>query len=273
MTSKVMTALAYAFIIAMSIITLFPFVYMILASLMTFQEATSIPPTLFPAVPQFENYSVAMSKAPFGRYFFNTVYVAGMSTFLTLVTTVLAGFAFAKLQFKGKKALLGFLVALMMVPYEVVVFSNYQTIAQMKLMNTYTGLIIPSAASVFYIFYLKGFLESIPMSYYNVAKVTGASDLEFITKVMLPLAKPALFTMSILSFIGGWNSFIWPVLITNSTDMRLLGNGLSAFATESGTDVHLQMAASTITIIPILLLYFIFRRQIIRGVVKSGVKG
>ncbi len=270
---QVLSILSYVFIIVMAIITLFPFIYMILASLMTFQEATSIPPTLIPSQWEFQNYSTALQKAPFLRYFFNTVFVATVSTFGTLITTILASFAFVKLKFKGKKVLLTALVALLMVPYEVVVFSNYQTIAQLGLMNTYTALIVPSIASVFYIFYLNSFLEAMPISYYNVAKVTGARDIEFIFKVMVPLAKPALFTMSILGFISGWNSFIWPVLVTNSTEMRLLGNGLSAFATESGTDVHLQMAASTITIVPILILYFVFRKQIIRGVVKSGVKG
>ncbi len=270
---KVYSFLSYAFIIVMSFVTLFPFVYMILASLMTFQEATSIPPTFFPKEFKWDNFSLALKQAPFGRYFFNTVLVSAVSTIGTLVTTVLASFAIVKLQFKYKEALLMGMVALLMVPYEVVVFTNYQTIAQLGLLDTYTALIVPSLASVFYIFYLKEYLTSIPISYYNAAKVNGASDLEFITKVLVPLSKPALFTMGILSFIGGWNSFIWPILVTNTKEMRLLSNGLSAFATESGTNVQLQMAASTITIVPILILYFIFRKQIIRGVVKSGVKG
>ena len=165
------------------------------------------------------------------------------------------------------------MAALLMVPYEVTVFTNYQTIAQLGLLDTYTALIVPSLASIFYIFYLKEYLSSIPISYYKAAKVDGCSDLEFINRILVPLAKPALFTMGILSFISGWNSFLWPILVTNTKEMRLLSNGLSAFATESGTNVQLQMAASTIAIVPILILYLIFRKQIIRGVVKSGVKG
>ena len=160
-----------------------------------------------------------------------------------------------------------------MVPYEVTVFTNYQTIAQLGLLDTYTALIVPSLASVFYIFYLNGYLASIPLSYYKAAKIDGCSDLEFIRRILIPLAKPSLFTMGILSFINGWNSFLWPILVTNSKEMRLLSNGLSSFATESGTNVQLQMAASTIAIVPILILYLIFRKQIIRGVVKSGIKG
>lgn len=270
---KVYSVLSYIFIIIMAFITLFPFVYMILSSLMTYQEATSIPPTLFPKDFQWQNFKIAMQQAPFARYFVNTVLVAGLSTLGTIVTSVLAAFALVKLEFKFKNTLILGMVALLMVPYEVVVFTNYQTIAKLGLLDTYTALIVPSLASVFYIFYLKEYLSSIPISYYKAAKVDGCSDLEFVTKILVPLGKPALFTMGILSFISGWNSFLWPILVTNTKEMRLLSNGLSSFATESGTSVQLQMAASTITIVPILIVYFIFRKQIIRGVVKSGVKG
>lgn len=264
---------AYIFVLFMALITLFPFIYMILASFMTFQEATSIPPTLIPESLQWSNFSEAMKQAPFVRYFFNTILVSGVSTLGTLITSVLAAFALVKLKFKFKNIVLIGMIALLMVPYEVVVFTNYQTIAKLGLLDTYTALIVPSLASVFYIFYLKEFLTSIPLTYYNAAKVDGCGDLEFILKIMVPMAKPALFTMGILVFISGWNSFLWPILVTNSTDMRLLSNGLSAFATESGTSVQLQMAASSIAIVPVLIIYFIFRKQIIRGVVKSGVKG
>lgn len=270
---KTLSLVSYVFIIVMALVTLFPFVYMILSSLMTFQEATSIPPTLFPKEFKWENFRLALEQAPFVRYFFNTILVSGLSTLGTLVTSILAAFALVKLNFKYKEFIILGMIALMMVPYEVVVFTNYQTIAQLGLLDTYRALIIPSLASIFYIFYLREYLSSIPISYYNAAKVNGASDLEFITRILIPISKPALFTVSLLSFIGGWNSFLWPILVTNTKEMRLLSNGLSAFATESGTNVQLQMAASTITIVPILILYFIFRRQIIRGVVKSGVKG
>lgn len=270
---KVNSVLAKTFIVIMAIITLFPFVYMILASLMTFQEATSIPPTLIPEKLQWKNFVLAMEQAPFVRYFFNTIFVAGLSTLGTLITTVLAGFALVKLEFKFKNLLVMGMAALLMVPYEVTVFTNYQTIAQLNLLDTYTALILPSLASIFYIFYIKEYLTSIPISYYKAAKVDGCGDLEFIRRILIPLAKPSLFTMGLLSFISGWNSFLWPILVTNSKEMRLLSNGLSSFATESGTNVHLQMAASAIAIVPILILYLIFRKQIIRGVVKSGVKG
>ncbi len=259
--------------VILAIITLFPFVYMILSSLMSFQEATSIPPTLIPKKLLFSNYIEAMKAAPFARYFLNTIFTSLSTTIGTLITTVLAAFALVKLQFKGKNIVTLFMAALLMVPYEITVFTNYQTIAKLGMLDTYWALIIPHMASIFYIFYLKGYLESMPLSYYKAAKVDGASDLEFIIKILVPISKPALFTMGILSFISGWNSFLWPILVTNSRNMRLISNGLSAFSSESGTAVQLQMAASTITIIPIFVLYFIFRNQIMRGVSRSGLKG
>ncbi|QIK70538.1 carbohydrate ABC transporter permease [Erysipelothrix sp. HDW6C] len=261
------------FILIMAMITLFPFIYMVLASFMTYQEATSMPPTLIPSMPQFINFKSVFEHAPFVRYFANTVFVSLSTTAGILVTSVLAAFALVKLEFKYKNVVLLVMISLLMVPYESIVFTNYQTIAQMGLLNTYWALIIPSLASVFYIYYLVGYFKGIPSSYYKAAKIDGCKDYEFIWKILIPLSKPALVTVGILSFISGWNSFLWPLLVTNDTNMRLLNNGLSAFTTESGSDVHLQMAAATLTIIPVLIIYFIFRKEIIRGVAKNGIKG
>lgn len=267
------TILSYIFIVFMTIVTLFPFIYMIIAGFMTFQESISIPPTLWPAKFQWGNINEVFEAAPFVRYFFNTVFVSGITTLGTVLTTILAGFAFVKLEFKNKGILLLVMISLLMVPYEAIVFTNYRTIARMGLLDTYAALIIPSLASVFYIFYFKNYLSSIPISYYKAAKIDGCTDLEFIWKIMIPLSKPALVTIGILSFISGWNSFLWPLLVTNSTKLRLLNNGLSAFATESGTSMHLQMSAATLTIIPVVIIYFIFKKQIIQGVAKNGIKG
>lgn len=271
--NKVIDIFAKILLVFLAIITIFPFVYMLLASLMSFQEVNSIPPTLIPERLRFENYAEALTKAPFVRYFFNTLFTSITTTIGTLITTVLAAFAFVQLEFKGKNILSLVLASLLMVPYEITVFTNYQTVAKMGLINTYWALIIPHLASVFYIFYLRGFLDGLPKSYYNAAKVDGCSDLEYIFRVLIPMSKPALFTMGILSFITGWNSFLWPILVTNNRNLRLISNGLSAFTTEAGTQVHLQMAASTIAILPILILYLIFRNQIMRGVSRSGLKG
>lgn len=271
--NKALKIISYIFIVIMAIITLFPFVYMISSGLMTFQESTSIPPRLIPKALQFENYIEAFKAAPFLRYFFNTVFVSAINTIATLITTVFAAFVLTFKNFTFKKPLKFFMISLLMVPFEVVVFTNFKTIADLGILNTYKALIIPFLASVFYIFYLESYLTSIPISYYNAAKVDGANDFEFITKIMIPMSKNSLFTMGLLNFITGWNSFLRPILVTNSTDMRLISNGLSAFASEAGTQINLQMAASTITILPIIILYIIFRKQIINGVAGSGIKG
>lgn len=227
---KIFDIVAKIILIILALITLFPFVYMILSSFMTFQEATSMPPTLYPKTLEFANYPEAFAKAPFARYFVNTIFTSLVTTIGTLITTVLAAFAFVKLQFKGKKILSLLLASLLMVPYEITVFTNYQTVAKWHMLDSYWALIVPHLASIFYIFYMRGYMESIPISYYNAAKVDGCSDLEFIWRVLIPISKPALFTMGILSFIAGWNSFLWPILVTNSKDMRLISNGLSAFS-------------------------------------------
>ncbi len=270
---KLVQLLSILFIVLLALVTIFPFIYMILASLMTYQEATSIPPTMFPKIPQFTNFKLVFRYAPFVRYFFNTILVAATTTTGVLITSVLAAFALVKLEFKHKNLVLMLLISLIMIPYESIVFTNYETIAKLGLLDSYVALIVPSLVSVFYIYYLQGYLRSIPSSYYKAAKIDGCRDLEFIWKILIPLSKPALVTIGILSFISGWNSFLWPLLVTNNSNMRLLNNGLTAFTTESGSDVHLQMAAATMTIIPVLIIYFIFRKEIIKGVAKNGIKG
>lgn len=271
--NKLLKVISYIFIIIMAIVTLFPFFYMISSALMTFQEVTAIPPKLIPASPQLENFKEAMKVAPFGRYFLNTVFVTLINTLGTLITTTLAAFAINFLNFKHKNWIENILLSLLMIPFEIIVFTNFRTIAKLSLLDSYWALILPFLASVFYIIYLRQFLRSIPMDYYNAAKVDGASDFEFIRRVMIPLSKSTLFTIGLLNFIAGWNSFLWPILVTNTKNMRMISNGLSAFATEAGSYIHLQMAASTITILPILILYFIFRKQILEGVAYGGLKG
>lgn len=272
MLNKITTLIVYIFITTMALITLFPFLYMILTSWMTFEQIIAQPMKIIPEELHFLNYVEVLQNSSFFRYFFNTFITATVSTLGMLVTTILATFACVKLDFYGKRVLMVSMIALLMIPDEIVVFSNYQTIAQLGLMNTYTGLVLPSFASVFYIFYLNKFLASMPNSYYNTAKMTGVPDIKFITKVLIPLARPGIFTIGLLSFIEEWHSFIWPILITNDPEMRLLSDGLSSFVIQSDRDIHLQMAAATITVLPILILYFIFRREIIKGVVATGLK-
>ncbi|WP_071130705.1 carbohydrate ABC transporter permease [Enterococcus timonensis] len=270
---RVINIICYLFLIIFAIATLFPFIYMVLAGLMTYSEATSIPPTILPAEFQWVNYAQVFAKSPFLQYFINTVFVSAVTTIATLITSTLASFALTSLNFKFKNVVLAVMVSLLMVPYESIIFTNYNTISKLGLLNTYTALIIPFLTSIFYIYYLNTYLRGISSTFYKAAKIDGASDLEYIWKILIPMSKPALTTVGILTFISSWNSFLWPLLVTNDKSMRLLNNGLSAFATESGSDIHLQLAAATLTVIPILIVYLIFRKEIIRGVAKDGIKG
>ena len=270
---KVFNVFSITLLIFLALITVFPFIYMVMTGLMTYAEATSIPPSFIPSSFKFSNYLEVFSRAPFLRYFGNTLFVSLFTTVATVITSLLAAFAVTSLQFKGKNIVMMILVSLLMVPYESIIFTNYQTIAQLGLLNTYLALIIPFLTSIFYIYYLNGYLKGIPSTFYKAAKIDGASDLEYIRRILVPMCKPALVTVGILTFIQSWNSFLWPLLVTNTKEFRLLNNGLSAFTTESGSDVHLQMAAATLTVIPILLIYFVFRKEIIRGVAKNGIKG
>ncbi|MGM0147714.1 carbohydrate ABC transporter permease [Enterococcus sp. AZ162] len=270
---KIVTLLSLLFLTLLGIITVFPFIYMILGGLMTYREATSIPPTVIPDSFQWVNYFAVFEKAPFIQYFINTSFVSLVSTLATIITSLLAAFALATLEFRYKKVVMVGLISLLMIPYESIIFTNYNTIARLGLLNSYTALILPFLTSIFYIYYLTNYLKSISRSFYQAAKIDGASDMEYIKKILVPMSKPALVTVGILTFISSWNSFLWPLLVTNDKRFRLLNNGLSAFTSESGSDVHLQLAAATLTVLPIVLIYFIFRKEIIRGVAKNGIKG
>ncbi|GAB2027117.1 carbohydrate ABC transporter permease [Lactovum odontotermitis] len=273
MKMKISTVVVYIILIMFSIITLFPFIYMILAGLMTHREMASMPPTLIPAHFQFTNYVQVFKQVPFLQYFINTLVVSLATTFATLVTCTLAAFALTSLEFKFKKVIFALLIGLLMVPYESIIFTNYNTILQLGIKNTYAALIIPFLTSIFYIYFLNNYMAAIPDSLYKAAKVDGASDLEYIRRILVPMISPALVTVGILSFIMSWNSFLWPLLVTDTDTMRLLNNGLASFATEAGAQTQLQMAAATLTVVPVLVLYFIFRKQIIRGVARNGIKG
>lgn len=264
---------AYIILTFFAIITVFPFIYMILGGLMSFQETTKIPPTIFPKMPQWSNYAKVFAQAPFARYFLNTFITASVTTIVSLFNSVLGAFAMVNLHFKGKHFIQIGLLSLLMVPGEAIIFTNYDTIARMGFLNTYIGLVLPFLTSIFYMYYLQSYFGSISRTIYKAAKIDGANDWEYIWKILVPMSKGGLFTVGLLSFISGWNSFLWPLLVTNEDSMRLLNNGLTNFASDAGSETQLQLAAATLTVLPILILYFIFRKQIIRGVVRNDLKG
>ena len=254
---------------------IFPFYWMINSSLKSMDEYYLANPTFWPMEVHWENYMNAWQAADFGRYMINTVIVGVTSTILSLLITILAAFAFARINFKGRELLFTILLATMMIPGEMFTITNYVTVSNLEWTNSYTVLIIPFLVSVFYIYLLRQNFKQIPDSLYYAAKVDGTSDLKYLFKVMVPLSMPSIISITILKMMGAWNSYVWPRLVANSDSYKLITNGLrTAFTTESGrVDYPLQMAAVTIVSIPLFLIFIFFRKYIMRGVSRSGTKG
>ncbi len=267
--------LLYAFLIIMAIIVVFPFYWMIISSLKTSAEYRLPVPTLFPEQIMFSNYLEAFTAANLDRLFLNTVLVGVVSTILSLVITVLSAFAFARLEFKGRDAMFGLLLATMMIPGELFTITNYVTVTKFGWLDTYTVLIVPFLVSVFYIYLLRQNFMQIPNELYLAAKVDGTSDLKYLWKVMIPLSLPNLISITILKMMGAWNSYVWPRLVTSSDAHRLITNGLrDAFTDMSGqANIPVQMAAVTVVSIPLFLVFIFLRKYIMKGVSRSGIKG
>lgn len=277
---KVLVQIAlYAFLTIMAIMVLFPFYWMLMSSVKTIEEYNATVPTLWPQQFRWETYRVAFDAKGLnlGKLFVNTVYVGIISTLLSLVVTVLAAYAFARLEFKGKNALFAALLATMMIPGELFTITNYITVVKyLNWDNTFAALIIPFLVSVFYIYLLRQNFLQIPNELYLAAKVDGTSDLKYLLKVMIPLAAPTLISITILKMMGSWNSYIWPNLVNSDKAYWLITVGLrsASFADEfMNPDYPAQMAAVVLVTIPLLLVFLFFRKYIMRGVSRSGIKG
>ncbi len=268
----------YLFLGIMAVIVVFPFYWMIISSLKTLKEYELKNPTFFPQEFHWENYANAFNKANMGRLFLNTLFVGIVSTLLSLVVTILAAFAFSRLNFKGRDTLFGFLLATMMIPGELFTITNYITVNRLDWMNTYTVLIVPFLVSVFYIYLLKQNFQQIPNELYLAAKVDGTSDFKYLCKVMIPLALPTIISITILKMMGSWNSYMWPKLVANDDLHKLITNGLremdfSEDGNQGRIDYPRQMAAVTIVSIPLFMVFVFLRKYIMKGVSRSGIKG
>ena len=270
-------ALIYLFLLFMALVVIFPFYWMIISSLKEMGEYRQTIPTLFPQKVDWMNYVEVFQNKDLvlGQLFYNTMYVGIVSTVLSLVITVLSAFAFARLEFKGKNALFGALLATMMIPGELFTITNYQTVYLLGWTNTYRVLIIPFLVSVFYIYLLRQNFLQVPNELYLAAKVDGCKDLKYLWKVMIPLALPTIISITILKMMGSWNSYMWPRLVANDDAHRLITNGLrTAFTNAEGvTDVPVQMAAVTVVSFPLFMVFIFLRKYIMKGVSRSGIKG
>ena len=266
----------YFFLVLWAIVVLFPFYWMVLTSLKSYgaYNAEYIP-QFYTLNPTLENYVTAFTSVNLAKYFLNTIIFTLATTGIMMIVTIFAAFAFARLEFKGKNLVFTLFLSLMMIPSELVVITNFVTITNAGLRNTFTGLILPSVASVFYIYLLKENFEQVPDELYKAAKVYGTSDMKYLFKVMIPICSPTIVTILILKVIECWNSFVWPRLITDDENYFLVSNGIQTIR-ESGfgrENVPAMMAAVVSVSLPLIILFLIFHKKIMQGVSRGGTKG
>ena len=274
--SQVKNGVIYTFLTIWALVVLFPFYWMILSSIKSYAAYNSeYIPQLYTLAPTLENYLEAFTAVPLAKYFTNTIIFTLATTGIMLVVTVLAAFAFARLNFRGRDLAFTMFLALMMIPGELVVITNFVTITNLDLRNTFTGLILPSITSVFYIYLLKENFAQIPDELYYAAKVDGTSDMKYLLKVMVPICKPTLITVTILKVIECWNSYVWPRLITDDMNYFLVSNGIQEIR-ENGfgrENIPAMMAAVVVISVPLIILFLIFHKKIMAGVARGGTKG
>ena len=274
--NRVIKIVTYTLLTIWAILVLFPFYWMVLTSVKSYGAYNSEwIPQLYTLSPTLQNYRDAFTAVPLGGYFTNTIVFTVVTTLLMLIVTVLAAFAFARLNFRGKDLAFTLFLSLMMIPTELVVITNFVTITNLDMRNTFAGLILPSITSVFYIYLLKENFSQIPDELYYAAKVDGTSDFKYLLKVMVPICKPTLITITILKVIECWNSYVWPRLITDDQAYFLVSNGIQEIR-ENGfgrDNIPAMMAAVCVISAPLIVLFLIFRKKIMAGVAQGGTKG
>ncbi len=269
-------AVIYLLLTLWAVMVLFPFYWMILTSVKTYSAYNSeYIPSFFTLTPTLENYVEAFTAVPLGRYFANTLIFTLVTTALMLIVTVLAAFAFARLNFRGRNLAFALFLSLMMIPNELVIITNFTTITNLGLRNTFSGLMLPSVTSVFYIYLLKENFAQIPDQLYYAAKVDGTSDMKYLRRVMLPICRPTIVTITILKVIECWNSYVWPRLITDDENYFLVSNGIQEIR-ENGfgrENIPAMMAAVVVISVPLIVLFLMFRKKVMEGVSRGGTKG
>ena len=266
----------FGLLIIWGIIVLFPFYWMLLTSVKSYAAYNAeYIPQFFTLTPTLENYIQAFTAVPLARYFVNTIIFTVVTPALMMIVVVFSAFAFSRLEFKGKDLVFTLFLSLMMIPNELVIITNFVTITNAGLRNTYLGLILPSVTSIFYIYLLKENFEQIPEELYKAAKVDGTSDFKYLWKVMIPICRPTIVTVLILKVIECWNAYVWPRLITDDENYFLVSNGIQTIR-ESGfgrENIPAMMAAVVVISIPLIIIFLIFHKKIMEGVSRGGTKG
>ena len=270
------TIVLYTLLTLWALAVLFPFYWMLLTSVKSYSAYSSeFVPKLYTLAPTLQNYREAFTAVPLARYFMNTVIFTVVTTALMVFVTVFAAFGFARLNFKGRDLAFTLFLALMMIPNELVIITNFVTVTNMDMRNTFLGLILPSVTSVFYIYLLRENFAQVPDELYYAAKVDGTSDLKYLFKVMIPICRPTIITITILKVIECWNSYVWPRLITDDQAYFLVSNGIQEIR-ENGfgrENIPAMMAAVVVISVPLILLFLVFHKKIMAGVARGGTKG
>lgn len=264
--------LRYVLLTAGAVIMVAPLVWMVLASFKTLPEILRVPPTLLPGTIRLENYATVLGDTPFVRYFFNSVLVSTITVASVLFTSSMAGYAFAKFDFPGRNMLFVVVLATLMIPFQVRVIPLYVLANDLGLLDSYAGLVLPGLVDAFGIFLMRQYPQSIPTELLDAARVDGASEVKIFVKIVLPLAKPALSALAIFTLVASWESFLWPLLVVSSPDKFTLPLGLAQFSGRFLTRVDLQMAASALTILPLLIAFLFMQRRFIEGMATAGIK-
>lgn len=267
-------ALLAAFIVILTTVMMAPFAWMVSTSFKPLDEVFQWPPRWIPENPTLSNYPKVLREVSFDRFFLNSIFVASITVIGVLLTSSLAGYAFAKFEFAGKNVLFLIILGTMMVPYPVLVIPMYMLMDRIGWVDTYWALIVPGLTSAFGIFMMRQFIQTIPSDLMDAARIDGCGELRVYSQIVLPAAKPALSTLAVLTFMWNWDSFLWPVIIINRTSMRTVPLGLAMFMWEyGGPRWNLIMAGTVISTIPVLVVFLLGQKQIVSGMVLSGMKG
>jgi len=280
------TAFKHLLLIVVGLAAAYPFYFMLSTAFKDFSEATATPPTFFPTSLHPENYGEVWSKQPWGRFFANTFFIAGVTVAGEIVIAVLAAYAFAQMNFRGKNVLFALFLATYMMPTEATLIPNFVMmskappgvnplfpIPRLNLYDTYAAQILPFLASAFSVFLLRQQFLAIPKELHDAARIDGAGHARFLWSIALPVSVPALVTVAILSFYASWNAFLWPFIVTSSEEIRPIQVALNAFSAEAGSNYHLLMAAASFVVAPIVLLYLVGQRFLVQGVARTGIRG
>jgi multiple sugar transport system permease protein len=267
--------LVYFLLILGLSMTLMPFLWMILSSFKTAGEILRTPPTFWPETPTWNNYLTILTdpKLPLARFYGNSLFVAVANVSTTLFTSSLVGFLFAKYEFRGKRLLFGWFLLSMMIPGQITMIPGYLILAKVHLLNSLWGLIVFSALDAFGIFMMRQFIETLPNELMDAARIDGASEWQIYWRIVLPQLGAPLATLGILTFMQNWNAYLWPMVVITKIERRTLPIILTWYNSQHSTQPNITMAATVLIVIPVLIVYFVFQRWIVRGFAMSGLKG